>query len=67
MNLEQSLALLALAIAGVKAGTVNNPEAQTILGYLQTADGAINAALGAIQQAKQGVDPAALKPITPVE
>lgn len=63
MNLQQSLALIALGIAAVKATGKVDPK---IMGYIQTADDAINAALGAIQEAQTVVDPAALKPIDPI-
>jgi len=63
MNLTQALQLVALGIAALKAVPQIDPK---ILGYIQTADDAINAALAAVQQSKQGVDPSLLKPIDPV-
>jgi hypothetical protein len=64
MNLTQALQLVALGIAALKAIPQIDPK---ILGYIQTADNAINAALAAVHQAKQGVDPTLLKPIDPVK
>ena len=64
MNLTQALQLVALGIAALKAVPQIDPK---ILGYIQTADDAINAALAAVQQSKQGVDPTLLKPIDPVK
>jgi hypothetical protein len=64
MNLTQALQLVALGIAALKAVPQIDPK---ILGYIQTADDAINAALSAVQQSKQGVDPSLLKPIDPVK
>lgn len=63
MNLTQSLQLVALGIAALKAVPHVDPK---ILAYIQTADDAINAALAAVRQSKQGVDPTQLKPIDPV-
>lgn len=63
MTLQQTLALLAIGIEAAKATGKIDP---VILGYIQTADDAIGAALTAVQQAKTQVDPAALKPIEPV-
>ena len=63
MNLQQSLALVSLGIAGIKATGRIDP---VIMGYIETAENAISAALAAVQKAKQGVDPSALKPIDPV-
>jgi hypothetical protein len=63
MNLTQALQLVALGIAALKAIPQVDPK---ILGYIQTADDAINSALAAVQQSKQGVDPTLLKPIDPV-
>ena len=63
MNLTQALQLVALGIAALKAVPQIDPK---ILGYIQTADDAINSALAAVQQSKQGVDPTLLKPIDPV-
>lgn len=63
MNLTQSLQLIAIGIAALKAVPQIDPK---ILGFIQTADDAINAALAASQEAKQGVDPSKLKPIEPV-
>ena len=63
MNLTQSLQLIALGIASLKAFKQIDPK---ILGYIETADNAINAALAAAHQAKLGVDPTQLKPIDPV-
>jgi hypothetical protein len=63
MNLTQALQLVALGIAALKAVPQIDPK---ILGYIETADNAINAALAAVQQSKQGVDPSLLKPIDPV-
>ena len=64
MNLTQALQLVALGIAALKAVPQIDPK---ILGYIETADNAINAALAAVQQSKQGVDPSLLKPIDPVK
>jgi hypothetical protein len=64
MNLIHALQLVALGIAALKAVPQIDPK---ILGYIQTADDAINAALSAVQQSKQGVDPSLLKPIDPVK
>ena len=64
MNLTQALQLVALGIAALKAVPQIDPK---VLGYIQTADDAINAALAAVQQSKQGVDPSLLKPIDPVK
>jgi hypothetical protein len=50
-------------LAGLKATGKIDP---VIMGYIETADNAINAALAAVQKAKQGVDPSLLKPIDPV-
>lgn len=63
MNLQQALALVSLGIAGLKAIPQIDP---TVLGYIQTADNAINAAVEAVGKAKTVVDPAQLNPITPV-
>ncbi|HEY4900491.1 MAG TPA: hypothetical protein VIH91_06705 [Terriglobales bacterium] len=63
MNLQQALSLIALGIAGLKATGKIDP---VIMGYIETAENAINAALAAVQKAKQGIDPSALKPIDPV-
>jgi len=63
MNLQQSLALVSLGIAGIKATGKLDP---TVLGYIETAEHAISSALAAVQQSKQGVDPSLLKPIDPV-
>ena len=63
MNLQQSLSLIAIGLAALKATGKIDPQ---ILGFIETADNAINAALKAIQQSKQGVDPSLLKPIDPV-
>jgi hypothetical protein len=63
MNLAQSLQLVALGIAALKAVPQIDPK---VMGYIQTADDAINAALAAVQKSKQGVDPTLLKPIDPV-
>jgi hypothetical protein len=64
MNLQQALALVSLGIAGIKASGRVDP---VVMGYIETAENAISAALAAVQQAKQGVDPSALKPIEPVK
>ena len=64
MNLQQSLALVSLGLAGIKATGRVDP---VIMGYIETAENAISAALAAVQQAKQGVDPSALKPIEPIK
>jgi len=64
MNLQQSLALVSLGLAGIKATGKIDP---VIMGYIETAENAITAALNAVQQAKQGVDPTLLKPIEPVK
>ena len=64
MNLQQSLALVSLGIAGIKATGRVDP---VVMGYIETAENAISAALAAVQQAKQGVDPSALKPIEPIK
>jgi len=64
MNLQQSLALVSLGLAGIKATGKIDP---VIMGYIETAEDAITAALNAVQQAKQGVDPTLLKPIEPVK
>jgi len=63
MNLAQTLQLIAIGIAALKAVPNIDPK---ILGFIQTADNAINSALAAVQEAKQGVDPTKLKPIEPV-
>ena len=63
MNLQQALSLIAVGLAGLKATGKIDP---VIMGYIETAEHAINAALAAVQKAKQGVDPSALKPIDPV-
>ncbi|HVP55740.1 MAG TPA: hypothetical protein VMU45_12170 [Candidatus Eisenbacteria bacterium] len=60
MNLQQALSLIAVGIAGLKATGKVPPD---IMGFIETADNAINAALAAIQDAKAGVDPTKLKPI----
>ena len=64
MNLQQSLALVSLGLAGVKATGKIDP---VIMGYIETAENAITAALNAVEKAKQGVDPTLLKPIDPVK
>jgi len=64
MNLQQSLALVSLGLAGIKATGKIDP---VIMGYIETAEDAITAALNAVQQAKQGVDPTLLKPIEPLK
>jgi pyridoxal/pyridoxine/pyridoxamine kinase len=64
MNLQQSLSLIAIGLAGLKATGKVDP---VIMGYIETADNAINAALAAVEKAKQGVDPSLLKPIDPVK
>jgi pyridoxal/pyridoxine/pyridoxamine kinase len=64
MNLQQSLSLIAIGLAGLKATGKVDP---VIMGYIETADNAINAALAAVEKAKQGVDPTLLKPIDPVK
>jgi pyridoxal/pyridoxine/pyridoxamine kinase len=64
MNLQQSLSLIAIGLAGLKATGKIDP---VIMGYIETADNAINAALAAVEKAKQGVDPSLLKPIDPVK
>ena len=64
MTLQQSLALVSLGIAGIKATGKLDP---TILGYIETAEHAISQALSAVQEAKTGVDPSKLKPIEPVK
>ena len=64
MNLQQSLALVSLGLAGIKATGKIDP---AIMGYIETAENAITAALNAVQQAKQGVDPTLLKPIEEVK
>ena len=64
MNLQQALALVSLGLAGIKATGKIDP---VIMGYIETAEHAITAALNAVQQAKQGVDPTLLKPIEPVK
>jgi hypothetical protein len=64
MNLQQSLALVSLGLAGIKATGKIDP---VIMGYIETAENAIMAALNAVQKAKQGVDPTLLKPIEPVK
>jgi len=64
MNLQQSLALVSLGLAGIKATGKLDP---VIMGYIETAEHAISAALSAVHQAKQGVDPSLLKPIEPVK
>jgi pyridoxal/pyridoxine/pyridoxamine kinase len=64
MNLQQSLSLIAIGLAGLKATGKVDP---VIVGYIETADNAINAALAAVEKAKQGVDPSLLKPIDPVK
>jgi hypothetical protein len=63
MNLQQALALVSLGLAGIKATGKVDP---VILGYIETAENAIRAALSAVEKAKQGVDPSLLKPIEPV-
>jgi hypothetical protein len=63
MNLQQTLSLIAIGLAAVKASGKVDP---TIMGYIETADNAISAALAAVQKSKQGVDPTLLKPIDPV-
>jgi hypothetical protein len=63
MNLQQALSLIAVGLAGLKATGKIDP---VILGFIETAENAINAALTAVQKAKQGVDPSLLKPIDPV-
>jgi hypothetical protein len=37
-----------------------------VAGFIQTADDALTAAVGAVQQAKTAVDPSQLKPIDPI-
>ena len=64
MNLQQALALVSLGLAGIKATGKIDP---VIMGYIETAEDAITAALNAVQQAKQGVDPTLLKPIEPLK
>jgi hypothetical protein len=64
MNLQQALSLIAVGLAGLKATGKIDP---VIMGYIETAENAINAALTAVQKAKQGVDPSLLKPIDPVK
>jgi Zn-dependent alcohol dehydrogenase len=64
--LQLSLLAVSAAISAAKAATINNPQAQTILGYLEVGDNAVQSALTAIQQAQQAVDPNALKPIDPI-
>jgi hypothetical protein len=63
MNLTQTLRLIALGIASLKAFKQIDPK---IPGYIEPADNAVNAALAAVHQAKLGVDPTLLKPIDPV-
>lgn len=63
MNLQQSLSLIAIGLAGLMATGKIDP---VIMGYIETADNAISAALKAVQQSKQGIDPTLLKPIDPV-
>ena len=63
MTLQQSLALVSLGIAGIKATGKIDPK---ILGFIETAEHAIQAALEAVQEAKAGVDPSKLKPIDPI-
>ncbi len=64
MTLQQSLALVSLGLAGIKATGKIDP---VIMGYIETAEDAITAALNAVQQSKTGVDPSLLKPIEPVK
>ena len=64
MNLQQSLALVSIGLAGIKATGKIDP---VIMGYIETAEHAITAALNAVQQSKQGIDPSALKRIDPVD
>jgi hypothetical protein len=66
MTLQQTLALIAIGLAAAKAATASNPQAQQILGYITTADDAVQSALTAIQQAHASVDPTLLKPIAPL-
>jgi hypothetical protein len=63
MNLQQTLSLVALGLAAAKATGKIDPK---ILGFIETAEHAIQSALAAVQQAKTGVDPSKLKPIDPV-
>jgi len=60
MNLQQTLSLIAIGLAGLKATGKVDP---VIMGYIETADNAINAALAAVEKSKQGIDPTQLKPI----
>ena len=66
MTLQQTLALIAIGLAAAKAATANDPQAQTIIGYITTADDAVQAALTAIQQSQTVVDPSQLSQIAPV-
>lgn len=63
MTLQQSLALISIGIAGVKATGKLDPK---VMGYIETAEHAITAALNAVQESKAGVDPKKLKHIDPV-
>jgi len=63
MNLQQTLSLVALGLAAAKATGKIDPK---VMGFIETAEHAIQSALAAVQEAKAGVDPSKLKPIDPV-
>ena len=51
MNLQQSLSLIAIGLAGLKATGKIDP---VIMGYIETAENAINAALDSGAEGKAG-------------
>ena len=63
MNLQQTLSLVALGLAAAKATGKIDPK---IMGFIETAEHAVQSALAAVQEAKTGIDPSKLKPIEPV-
>ena len=63
MNLQQTLSLVALGLAAAKATGKIDPK---VLGFIETAEHAIQSALAAVQEAKTGIDPSKLKPIDSV-
>jgi hypothetical protein len=63
MNLQQTLSLVALGLAAAKTRGKIEPK---VLGFIETAEHAVQSALAAAQQAKTGVDPSNLKSIDPV-
>jgi hypothetical protein len=63
MTLQQSLSLISIGLAGIKATGKIDPK---VMGFIETAEHAIQSALSAVQDAKTGVDPTKLKHIDPV-